>query len=82
MPSTLIGIYDIDYSAVALPNEAGWAAHVTIHGPSSNPMHRNTVFPEQRVLLEQNFATRQEAERAALRIATEMLPPSQRTDEK
>ncbi|GGC16809.1 hypothetical protein GCM10007205_27230 [Oxalicibacterium flavum] len=83
MPTTLIGNYDIDYSGVALPDDAGWAAHVAIHGPSANPMHRNTVFPPQRVLVDQVFASREEAEAQALQAATAMLPPAdkQRAEE-
>jgi len=73
MPSKLIGVYNVDYSAVALPDGEGWAAHLTISGPSSNPMHRHIVFPEQRVSSDKAFATESEAEQEALRVAEGMV---------
>ena len=73
MPDILIGAFNVDYTAVALPDAAGWAAHLAISGPSSNPMHRHIVFPEQRVAADRIFPTREEAERAALQIAEDMI---------
>lgn len=74
MPSKVIGVYDIEYAGVHLADDSGWAAHLTVYGPSANPMHRNTVFPDQRVATDRCFATQQEAEQAALQVATDMLP--------
>ncbi|WP_293776434.1 hypothetical protein [uncultured Oxalicibacterium sp.] len=73
MSSTLIGAFNVDCTAVALPDATGWAAHLSISGPSSNPMHRHILFPQQRVATERIFATREEAEQAALQIAEDMI---------
>lgn len=73
MPSEKIGEYEVEYSAVQLADKLGWAAHLAIFGQSSNPMHRNSVFPDQRVSLEAVFPSREEAEAEALRVATDML---------
>lgn len=74
MPSKVIGTYDIEYAGVRLADDSGWAAHLTIYAPSANPMHRNTVFPDQRVAVDRAFSTQQEAEQAALAVAIEKLP--------
>ncbi|PUA20018.1 hypothetical protein [Glaciimonas sp. PCH181] len=73
MPSTTIGTYEIEYSGVLLPDSEHWAAYVTIFAPSPNPMHRNNIFPNQRVSVEHIFSTQAEAEQEALKIATEMI---------
>jgi len=73
MPDKLIGVYNVMYTAVALPDGKGWAAHLTIFGPSSNPMHRHAVYPEQRVSQDKVFVTCEEAEQEALRVAEEMV---------
>ena len=74
MPIETIGEYEIDYRGMFLTDVDGWAAHVTVYGPSCNPMHREPVMPDQRVAIEQVFATEQEAEAAARVAALEMLP--------
>jgi len=68
-----IGDYEIEYSGVHLVESNGWAAWVEIFGPSHNPMHRQPVFPAQRVAVETSFASQQEAEREARRIAIGMI---------
>lgn len=73
--------YEIEYSGMHLAEGKGWAAWVEIFGPSPNPMHRQPVVPSQRVAVETCFATQQEAEQEARRIAIGMLeeghyPPS------
>lgn len=73
MPSKKIGEYEVEYSAVQLVDNKGWGAHVAIYGHSTNPMHRNSVFPDQRVSLEAVLSSREEAEAEALRVATDML---------
>jgi hypothetical protein len=73
MPTEQIGEYEIDYSGVHLAESEGWTAWVEIFGPSHNPMHRQPVVPSQRVAVETSFATQQEAEQAARRIALDML---------
>lgn len=79
MPDKLIGVYNVSYSAVALPDHAGWAAHLTISGPSSNPMHRHVVYPEQRVSPDKIFSTAEEAEQEALQVAEKMVQASHDT---
>ncbi len=78
MPSEHIGEYEVEYSAVELADAKGWVPHVTIYGHSPNPMHRNCVFPEQRVSVETVFASREEAEAEAMRVAIDMLPSGDR----
>jgi hypothetical protein len=68
-----IGEYEIEYTAVPLNDVAGWAAHVAVYGPSANPMHRNTLFPEQRVLADSVFASRAQAESEARKAALALL---------
>jgi hypothetical protein len=75
MPSEKIGEYEVECSAVALAGEQGWVAHLAIYGHSTNPMHRNNVFPEQRVSLDAIFPTKEEAEAEAHRVALSMLEP-------
>ena len=73
MPSEKIGTYEVEYSAVHAADGTGWVAHVAVYGHSTNPMHRNCVFPDQRVSPEAVFATSVEAEAEARRVATDML---------
>ncbi|WP_025916698.1 hypothetical protein [Herminiimonas sp. CN] len=72
MPSETVREYEIAYSSVKLPDSEHWGAMVTIYGPSSSPMHRNCVFPEQRVSIDMVFddaaAAETEARKAALRM--------------
>ena len=80
MPTEQIGEYEIEYSGVKMTDVDGWAAYVTIYGPSRNPMHRNSIVPTQRVAVERVFPTEQEAAAEARKAATAMLaerrPPS------
>jgi hypothetical protein len=48
-------------------------AQVAIFGHSTNPMHRNPVFPVQRVLPDQTFADEKAAEEGARQAAHDML---------
>lgn len=73
MSSEQIGEYEIDYSGVQLPLDEGWAAHLTIYGPSPNPMHRNSIFPAQRVAPGSVFHSEAEAEAEARKIGLAML---------
>lgn len=72
MPSEQIGRYEIEYSGVQLAESTEWAAHVAIFGPSLNPMHRNSVFPDQRVSVDHTYPSRQDAEEEARRYAYAM----------
>ena len=73
MPTEQIGEYEIEYQGVRLTDVAGWAAYLTIYGPSANPMHRNSIVPNQRVAVEKLFATEDEAQREARQVALGML---------
>ncbi len=73
MQSEKIGAYEVEYSAVPAADGKGWVAHVAIYGHSTNPMHRNCVFPDQRVSLEAVFNTSEEAEAEARRAAVYMI---------
>ena len=73
MPSEYIGEYVIEYAGVHLIDGEGWAAYVTVYGPSSNPMHRHPVLPYHRVAVETVFPTERAAEEHALQIARSML---------
>jgi hypothetical protein len=73
MGTETIGEYEIEYSGVHLIESEGWAAYVTIYGPSANPMHRNSIFPTQRVSVESVFPTEAEAETEARRVALSMI---------
>lgn len=78
MRSEQVGEYEMEFSGVQLPASEGWAAHLTIYGPSANPMHRDNVLPEQRVSPEAAFATEQEAEEEARRVGLEMIEKTTR----
>jgi len=73
MPTEQIGHYEIEYSGVQLADGKEWGAHVAIFGPSHNPMHRNSILPEQRISVEQSYSSQQEAEAEARRFAVEMV---------
>jgi hypothetical protein len=73
MATETLGDYEIDYSGVRLTDVDGWAAWVTIYGPSTNPMHRNSIVPAQRVALEQIFESEQAAAEQARVAAVAML---------
>jgi len=75
MPIEHVGDYEIEYAGVKLASDRdNWAATVTIFGPSCNPMHRNPIFPCQRVLLDTVFHDEKSAEQEARKAAVEMLP--------
>lgn len=73
MATETIGDYEIEYSGVHMADVDGWAAWVTIYGPSSNPMHRNSIVPAQRVAVEHVYPTEQEAQAQARTVALAML---------
>ncbi|MDB5933772.1 MAG: hypothetical protein JWQ01_1116 [Massilia sp.] len=73
MATEQLGEYEIDYSGVRMTDVDGWAAYVTVYGPSPNPMHRNSIVPAQRVAVEQVFATEAEAEAEARKAAVSMV---------
>ncbi|GAA4021952.1 hypothetical protein [Actimicrobium antarcticum] len=76
MTTETIGEYEIEFTGVALPGTDGWAAHLTIHGPSANPMHQNTTFAEQRVAVDTVFPDAASAEAEARGIGLSMLEKS------
>lgn len=76
MPTEQVGQYEIDFSAVKLVDADGWAAYVTVYGPSPNPMHRNSIMPAQRVAVEQVFDTEAAAEAEAHKAALALLHAS------
>ena len=73
MPSEQIDDHEIEYAGVPLELGKGWAAQLAIYGPSSNPMHQNRIFPLQRVALETEFASEEEAAAEARKIGLSML---------
>jgi hypothetical protein len=73
VPTEQLGDYEIDYSGVRMTDVDGWAAFVTVYGPSANPMHRNSIVPSQRVAVEHVFATEAEAEAEARKAAVAMV---------
>ncbi len=73
MPTQMVGEYEIEYAGAALPEGEGWGAYITIYGPSTNPMHRNPVFPLQHVAVETVFPNQAEAEAEALKVALGMI---------
>lgn len=74
MPSMTKGEFQIDYSAEKALDAEGWTAHVEIFGPGANPMHRTPVIKHQRVLIDQIFASEEEAQEQALKAGVELLP--------
>jgi hypothetical protein len=73
VPTEQLGDYEIDYSGVRMTDVEGWAAYVTIYGPSPNPMHRNSIFPSQRVAVEHVFGSEAEAEAEARKAALALI---------
>lgn len=73
MGTETIDSYEIEFEGVHLPEKEGWGAYVTVYGPSHNPMHRNSIFPTQHVLVETVFPTREAAEAEAHRVALTLL---------
>jgi hypothetical protein len=73
VPTEQLGEYEIDFSGVRLSDVEGWAAYVTVYGPSPNPMHRNSIMPAQRVAVERVFATEAEAEAEARTVALALV---------
>lgn len=73
MSSEKIGEYEIEYSGMQVVGSEDWAAYVTIFGPSSNPMHRNSIVPTQRVSVNNVFPTENEAAAEARKIAISMI---------
>jgi hypothetical protein len=73
VPTEQLGDYEIDYSGVRMTDVEGWAAYVTVYGPSANPMHRNSIVPAQRVAVEHVFTTEAEAEAEARKVAVAMV---------
>ena len=73
MRTEQIGEYDVEYAGVWLAEVQGWAAFVTIYGPSPNPMHRHSVLPRQQVAVETVFGNEQEAQAEARQAAIAML---------
>lgn len=73
MPTEQIGDYEIEYSGQRVIGGEGWVAHVAIFGHSTNPMHRNAVFPAQRVLVDQTFDDEKAAEEGARKVAHELV---------
>lgn len=74
MQTEQIGDYEIEYAGERLADVDGWAAFVTVYGPSTNPMHRNALIPHQRVVVEQVFDTEEMAQGEARAAALSMLP--------
>jgi hypothetical protein len=74
MPVEHLGHYEVEYSGVRLAVDGNdWVAMVAVFGPSSNPMHRNPIFPLQRVLLDTVFHDEKTAEQEARKAAVAML---------
>jgi len=74
VPTEQIGDYEIEYAGERLTDVEGWAAFVTVYGPSTNPMHRNALVPHQRVAVEQVFDSEEGALAEARVAALAMLP--------
>ena len=73
MQTKQIGDYEAEYAGEQIADSEDWAAYVAIYGPSHNPMHRNSIFPYQRVAVENVFASESDAADAALKAATAMI---------
>ena len=73
MPSEIIGEYEIEYSGVQLAGTDDWAAYVAIYGPSTSPLHRNSIVPTQRVAVTSVFPTQEAAVDEARKVAISML---------
>jgi hypothetical protein len=73
MPDTTIADHEIEYEGVPVAGTQQWAAYLTIYGPSTNPMHRNSLFPRQHVAVDEVFLTKEAAEEGALKVAKSLL---------
>jgi hypothetical protein len=73
MQTKKIGDYEVEYGGEQLADSEDWAAYVAVYGPSPNPMHRNSIFPHQRVAVESVFASEAEAADAAFEAAKTMF---------
>jgi len=73
MHSETIGEYEIECSGLPLPDSEGWVANLVIYAPSCNPMHRNDIFPSQRVAVDTVFASEREAEAEARSYAVALI---------
>lgn len=77
MKTEQLGGYEVEYAGVRLSADGDeWIAKVAIFGTSTNPMHRNPVFPSQRVLPDRVFDDEKTAEQEARKAAIAMLANS------
>ncbi|AIY42163.1 hypothetical protein LT85_3005 [Collimonas arenae] len=80
MQSETIGEYEIECSGLQLPDSEGWVANLAIYAPSCNPMHRNDIFPLQRVAVDTVFASEKEAEAEARTYAITLIEKSRKKE--
>jgi hypothetical protein len=73
MPYATIAGHEIEYEGVQVAGTPQWAAYLTIYGASTNPMHRNSIFPRQHVAADEVFMTKEAAEEGALQAAKVLL---------
>lgn len=73
MPYETVREYEIEYSGARLPDKEHWGAMLAIYAPSSNPMHRNCIFPAQRVSIDTVFADAEQAEAEARKVAIQLI---------
>ncbi|MEO8600855.1 MAG: hypothetical protein ABI656_13605 [bacterium] len=73
MSYELMHEYEIEYSSAKLPESEHWAAMVAVYGPSHSPMHRNSVFPIQRVSMGTVFTSAEQAEAEAHKVALQLI---------
>lgn len=73
MTTEQIGDYEVECSGQRVIGGDGWVANVAIFGHSTNPMHRNPVFPSQRVLVDQTFDDEKAAEDGARKVAHDLV---------
>jgi hypothetical protein len=68
-----IGKYDVELSAVQVPDSSNWVPSMAIYAESANPAHRNAIFPLQRVALDCVYSSEQAALDAAREVARKMI---------
>ncbi len=73
MSYEVMGEYEIEYAGARLPESEHWAAMVAVYGPSHSPMHRNCIFPSQRVSMGAVFTSAEQAEAEAHKVALQLL---------
>lgn len=73
MHTLTVGDYEAECSGVRVPNDGGWAAQLTVYGPSPNPMHRNCLVRDKRVSIGTVFRNETDAEDEAHRVALTMM---------